>query len=309
MLTQEVNMLYDVAVVGAGPSGLAASIALACEGKQVALIDKNLYVGGQIAHSHLVENVVGYPRGFNGEEFSNNAHEQAYNLGVDIMLGQQVMLLYGSAGRFSLITPSTTVHSRAVLLALGVSPRPLPFEHASSGCCITNELQLQPAAPGEHVIVYGGGNSAGQAATYYAKCGCTVTILSRRPLVETMDGRWINTMAELGVQSIVGEIQHVGGSVVFESNGVEQSLTAPHTLHVFSGGQPATSWLAVEVNSEGYIVTDSLHNTSTPGIFACGDCEVGTIKRFSCAIGGGSGAVSSISRYLSGLDASKEVVV
>lgn len=303
-------MIYDVAIAGAGPSGLSAAIALVCEGRKVVLLDKANYVGGQIAHSHLVENVVGYPGGFNGEQFSQDAYNQAVNLGVDLLLGHQVMMLYKHGESFVLHTPYGGVQARAVLLTVGVAPKPLPFEvslDAEEGACnITNELHLLPANPGEHVLVYGGGNSAGQAASYYAKRGCSVTILSRRPVQETMDGRWIAAMAELGVQAQVGEIQHVSNSVVFSSNGLEQSLVTPHTLHAFTGGAPTTAWLegVVARDDAGYIITSLGHQTVTPGIFAAGDCEAGSVKRFSCAIGGGSEAVSSISRYLAVLDAS-----
>lgn len=307
--------MYQVAVIGAGPAGLSAAIALACEGNSVVLLDQAYSVGGQIAHSHLVENVVGYARGFSGEDFAVQAYEQAISLGVNILLGQQVMMLYGEVGNFVLHTRDTTIYARSVLITTGVAPRPLPFEvsmDAEAGACnITNELHLLSANPGEHVLVYGGGNSAGQAATYYAKRGCEVTILSRRPLVETMDGRWVSTMDELGVQAVVGEIQHVTDSVVFQSSGMEQSLITPHVLHAFTGGAPTTAWLEgiVARDDRGYIITDSLHNTATIGIFAAGDCEAGSVKRFSCAIGGGSEAVSSISRYLSALDASMHVGV
>lgn len=292
--------MYDVAVVGAGPAGLSASIALACEGKKVVLVDQANHVGGQISHSHLVENVVGYPGGFDGESFSHAAYTQAVGLGVDVMLGQQVAMLSGTAGNFAVITPDTTYHARTILLTIGVAPRPLPFQVVQPDCNVTNELCLQPAMPGEHVLVYGGGNSAGQAACYYAKMGCKVTILSRRPLEETMDGRWVASLESLGVERVIGEIQHVDNdTVVFQSSGEVQNLI-PHTVHSFLGGEPITGWVYgwVEVDEGGYIITDDYHCTSTYGIFAAGDCESDSIKRFSCALGGATEAVHAIHRYL-----------
>lgn len=297
-------MQYDVAIIGAGPSGLSAAITLACEGRSVVLIDKAYNVGGQIAHSHLVENVVGYPAGFNGEVFAMQAHEQAINLGVTVLLGQQVMMLYRKDGEFVLHTQTPAdIRATAVLITVGVAPRPLPFESEPGNCNVTNELHLQPAKPGEHVLVYGGGNSAGQAGCFYAKQGCIVTVLSRRPLVETMDGRWIATLQALGVTSMVGEIQQVTDTVIFCSSGETQSLTTPNHLHAFMGGDPVTGWLpGLQLDEKGYILTNDQHETSTPGIFAAGDCEAGTVKRFSCAIGGATEAASFVSRYLAGLD-------
>jgi thioredoxin reductase (NADPH) len=298
-------MMYDVAVVGAGPAGLSASVALACEGKSVVLIDKAYNVGGQIAHSHLVENVVGYPNGFSGEDFALQAYTQAVGLGVDIMLGHQVVEVLGWPGRFGLLLHGAGMPSaRAVLITVGVAPRPLPFAvvmEEGKGCNVTNELHLLPASSDERVLVYGGGNSAGQAASYYAKRGCSVTLMSRRPVVETMDARWITTLARLGVYNVVGEIAHVSNdTVVFECSGVVQQLI-PHTLHAFTGGEPETGWLTswVELDADGYIVTDEQHCTTTYGIFAAGDCEAGGVKKFTCAVGGGCEAVPAIGKYLS----------
>lgn len=288
--------MFDVAIVGAGPAGLAAGCSLACEGRSVVLLDAASAVGGQIAHSHLVENVVGYSQGFSGEQFAGEAHEQALHLGVTILLGQQVMIIDGVAGKFTLMTPETRVHARAVLLALGVSPRPLPFDVVPGTCTCTSDLHLQPAGPGEHVVVYGGGNSAGQAACYYAKCGCRVTLLSRRPLQETMDARWIATLTQLGVEQFMGEVRGVHqDTVIFESSGVVQVLL-PHTLHGFLGGTPTTAWLdgVVELDAGGYIITDDHHCTSTYGVYAAGDCVAGSVKRFTCAVGGGVEAVHAL---------------
>jgi thioredoxin reductase (NADPH) len=302
--------MYDVAIVGAGPAGISAAIALACEGKQVVVLEQSYIVGGQIAHSHLVENVAGYRNGFSGEDFAIQSYEQAISLGVDILLGHQVLRLYGERNNFILWTDPGDIHARAVLITVGVAPRPLPFAvlMEEEGCNITNELHLQPANPGEHVLVYGGGNSAGQAATYYARRGCTVTLLSRRPVQETMDARWIVTLASLGVYNTVGEIQHVDNdTVVFSSSGEAQRLI-PHTLHAFTGGDPVTGWLDgwVQVDDRGYIVTDDHHCTTTPGIFAAGDCVSGSVKKFTCAVGGGCEAVPYIGQCLS-LDASRMV--
>lgn len=297
--------MYDVAIVGAGPAGLSAAITLACEGKSVVLLDKAYNVGGQIAHSHLVENVVGYRHGFNGEEFALQSYQQVVGLGIHIMLGHQVVGVYGELGSFTLETTGLQVQARAILITVGVAPKPLPFatfsEPGCKGCNVTNELHLQAALPGENVIVYGGGNSAGQAACYYAKCGCDVTLLSRRHVKETMDGRWISNMSLLGVYNIVGEIAHVNdNTVVFQSNGEVQQLI-PHTLHAFVGGEPESTWLEgwVEVDAGGYIVTDNTHCTATYGIFAAGDCESGSVKKFSCAVGSASEAVPAIGKYLS----------
>lgn len=297
--------MYDVAIVGAGPAGLAASISLACEGRSVVVLEKDYSVGGQIGCSHLVENVVGYSRGFSGVQFAEESYNQALSLGVNIMLGQQVMMLYPSPTGlgFTLVTPDASLHSRAVLITVGVAPKPVPFEVCGSDCKVVSDPYLQPAPAGEHVIVYGGGNSAGQAACYYAKLGCKVTILSRRPLPETMDYRWITSLIGLGVDCIVGEIEHVqNDTVVFQSNGQVQHLI-PHTLHSFLGGEPVTSWLVgvVKVDVGGYILVDENHCTATSGLFAAGDCVAGSVKRFTCAIGGGVEAVHAIHQYLTGL--------
>ena len=239
--------------------------------------------------------------GFSGDTFSAQAYEQASRLGVYLLLGHEVVGLHPGHGAFGIdYREAGWLFARAVLITVGVTPRPLPFdvEHGC-GCNVTNELSLQPAAPGEHVLVYGGGNSAGQAACYYAKMGCSVSILSRRPLEETMDARWVTSLQGLGVTMHAGEIQEVNDTVIFCSSGEVQHLT-PGTLHSFLGGEPATSWLQglVGMDEQGYILADTFHCTFTPGIFAAGDCVSGSVKRFTCAIGGGGEAVSAISRYL-----------
>lgn len=298
-------MLYDVAVVGAGPSGLNAAVSLACEGWKVVVLEKADHVGGQIGCSHLVENVAGYPNGFSGIEFAQAAHTQATSYGVDILLGQEVRGIWGELGDFTLECgshPHYYCRARTILLALGVEPRELPFDVVDATCKLSNTPNLLPANPGEQVLVYGGGNSAGQAAAYYLKAGCNVTLVSRRPVEETMDARWIRSIDELGVQRAVGKVSEVcNDTVVFTDRKVSQELVT-HTVHAFLGGDPETAWLTgIELDARGYVVGDEYHATSVYGIFTCGDCESNTTKQFACALGGSAEAANAVGRCLSGL--------
>lgn len=299
--------VYDAVVVGAGPAGLAAGITLSSEGRDVLILEKSDHAGGQIGTTSWVENYPGFSTGFSGKSFVEESVEQSCRFGCNIRYRTEVQGIEGEEGLYFVRTSSGAYVARTVLLALGLQNRglgvpgeDLPQVHRGMN---TNALECRG---GEHVVLIGGGNSAGQAAVYYLNQGVNVTFVVRRPLSETMSAYLF--------KQLVAKVAHYHGSVRFfkkaglggvliglDLGGGEEVLRAD-CVHVFTGMQPATEWLQdfIDLDRCGAILTDRNHQTSKQGVFAVGDVESGSPGRLTCAIGDANRAVKSVHRYLDG---------
>lgn len=289
--------MYDTIVVGAGPGGLSAATTASMEGIKVLLLEGSILVGGQISHSALVENLLPHAHGFSGEHFRQNALEQCKRFGVDLRTGYHVGLLKGDDTRGFEI--NNRFYGRSVILSLGVTPKPLPFAVDMTTIAINNGPELSPVRAGDMVMVYGGGNSVGQAAIEYRSRGAYVTVLSRRPLEETMSSYLIAKLRNSNALLVVGEIDYIDGQWIYTKDNNEW---AANHLHVMIGSVPHTNWLppAIHLDDSGYIVTDSRHMTSVRGIFAVGDVVSNSVKRVSCAIGCANECIHYLHRHLKG---------
>lgn len=325
---------YDVVIVGAGPSGLAAGVYAASEGLRVAVVEPEA-LGGQAGTSSLIRNYLGFPRGISGAELAFRAFDQAWLFGVELIYGSPAVALTAEADlRVVWLANGSRITARAVVIACGVSYRRLgvPGLEALVGAGVIYGAAVAEAQTltGQQVFVVGGGNSAGQAAMHLARYAEQVTILIRSTsLAQSMSEYLINEInaaRNIEVRRSV-EVVDGGGDGRLEWLGLKDRRTGEEetvpaaAVFVLIGAQPHTDWLldGVARDGWGYVATaDDLgrmgvawpndrpplpFETSLPGVFAVGDVRHGSVKRVAGAVGEGSVAVGSVHRYLAELAA------
>jgi thioredoxin reductase (NADPH) len=322
---------YDVAIIGGGPAGLSAAVYASSEGLRTCLIDPSV-PGGQAGSSSMIRNYLGFPRGLSGAELTNRAVEQAWLLGTEFLLAEQVAELTPIEDGFLLTTgDGDQVTARSVVLACGVSWRRLevPALEALVGAGVfygAAGSEADALADGE-VYVIGGGNSAGQAAIHLAKRARRVSVVIRRSgLTETMSHYLIRQIEAIDNIIVLAESEVIDGSgnarlrellVRDRRSGTTHTLPADG-LFVMIGGEPCTGWLRgrVATDAKGYLLTGNdaaatggwtlprpplFSETSQPGVFAVGDVVHGSSKRVASSVGSGAVAIQLVHQYLAGL--------
>jgi thioredoxin reductase (NADPH) len=318
------DRLYDVAVVGAGPAGLATAVYAASEGLSVLVLDCRAF-GGQAGASARIENYLGFPTGISGIALMARAHNQAQKFGAEMAIPDEVTSLVANdsqAGPFALqLQIGERVRARSVVIATGARYRRLAtpdldvFE-ASSVHYWASPFEAKLCAAQEVALV-GAGNSAGQAAVYLASQGARVWMLARRDdLAETM--------AQYLVDRILGlaNVEVVTGATVSGLEGRDGVLEAIRWrrgatgeearrpirhLFLFIGAEPNTDWLAgsgVGLDDKGFVLTGDAAmgrhalETTRNGIFAIGDVRAKSVKRVAAAVGEGAQVVAALHSYL-----------
>ncbi|MCW2719188.1 FAD-dependent oxidoreductase [Pseudonocardia sp.] len=318
----------DLAVVGGGPSGLAAAVYGASEGLATVLLD-GVAMGGQAATSSRIENYLGFPAGISGGELADRAVVQAEKFGARMAVpSEAVALEIGDDGLNRIrISGGDTVTARAVVLACGARYRRLPvprLEEFEDTCVLyaATLIEAQMCA-GEPVAVVGGGNSAGQAALFLAGHAVGVQLVVREHDLDENMSRYladrilhdprIELHLHTEVRELVGE-RGVLEAVVIEDIETGERRTVPaRRLGVFIGASPCTGWLgdAVARDDGGYVLTGAavapddgqadaplLLETSARGVFAAGDVRSGSVKRVASAVGEGAMAVRMVHERL-----------
>jgi thioredoxin reductase (NADPH) len=322
----------DLAIVGAGPAGLAAAVYAASEGLRTVVLEAYA-PGGQAGSSSLIENFFGFPTGISGGELAFRAQLQAYRFGAKFSTPAQALSLTLSEGehRATLRVEgcNCALHAKCVILATGVNYHRLEAEGRETFECAglyyaatTREGRL---CAGSTVVVVGGGNSAGQAAMFLSEGAKKVLLAVRGDgLGKTMStylSRRVEAKENIELLTNTEIRQMIGGKVL---EAVELENTKTHerwmvqTPAVFSmiGAKPCTSWLpaGIELDERGFIKTgSSVANlpvwkaldrspgpleTSWPGIFAAGDVRSGSVKRCAAAVGEGGMAVEGVHEVL-----------
>jgi thioredoxin reductase (NADPH) len=325
---------FDVAVVGAGPAGLAASVYGASEGLATAAID-SMAVGGQIGTTSRIENYLGFPVGVSGEEFAERSLVQALRFGTTLLVPETAAGLAGHNDDYVIrLDDGGELAARTVIIATGVTYRQLDaagldrFE--GTGVFYTPLAAQDQIMPGDPVVIVGGGNSAGQAATWLADHGHPVTIVIRgEGLAASMSQYLLNRITRHPAITVMSRcaVREVDGAGQLERVTVEDLTTstrrtlATAALFVLIGAEAHTQWLAesIELDSHGFIVTGPdlsgparttpaweklgrdpyLLETSLPGLFAVGDVRSRSVKRVASAVGEGSIAIRFASEHLS----------
>jgi thioredoxin reductase (NADPH) len=321
---------YDVVIVGAGPSGLAAAVYGAAEGLSTIVIEREA-PGGQAGTSARIENYLGFPSGVSGDELAARALQQARRLGAEIVVTRSITRIDAPRHQVHL-DEGDVVRARTIILACGVSWRRLPIEgvDALTGKGITYGAARSEASNthGLDVHIVGAGNSAGQAALFFSTHAHSVTILCRGDSLErSMSHYLIEQIATRSNIEVMYEVEVVGvhGDASLETIDVRNSATGETTalasggLFIFIGADAETGWLPPEIalDRKGFVLTGPdvraterwdlerdpyLLETSVPGIFACGDVRLGPVKRVAAAVGEGSMAIAFVHQYLKETD-------
>lgn len=313
--------LYDVVVVGAGPSGLATAVYAASEGLSVLALDCRSF-GGQAGASARIENYLGFPTGISGMALMGRAFSQAQKFGVEVAIPDEAVRLEcgNDPCRIDLAT-GERVQARCVVMATGARYRRLGVARLDEFEGTAVHYWASPLeadlADGEDVVLAGGGNSAGQATVFLAGRARQITLIARRPLDATMSRYLVERIDSLAnVEVVVGcEISSLDGSAgTLESVGWRDrssgAETRRHARYLFSfiGAEPNTGWLSssgLKLDAHGFILTgdeaggDRLPlETSRPGVFAVGDVRSCSVKRVASAVGDGAQVVASVHAYL-----------
>jgi thioredoxin reductase (NADPH) len=323
---------YDVAIFGAGPAGLSAAVYAASEGLRTIVIERSA-VGGQAGSTSRIENYLGFPDGISGWELATRARQQAQRLGAEIIVTAEG--IGGEIANGSMIgnlASGEKVISSAVICATGVEYAKLNVPGEDR---LLNHGLFYGAGPSEatlcegHVLIIGGGNSAGQAALYFADHAEKVTLLVRgRNLEESLSAYLlerieqsprIEVRTECVLTSLEGDKAVTGITYKCLTTG-DELRAETRWVFVCIGGKPRTDWAepgTLCTDSAGYILTGEdladvelprsrwkvdrrplQREASHPGLFVAGDVRHNSVKRFATAVGEGAIAVSMVHQYL-----------
>jgi len=322
--------LYDVAVVGSGPAGLATAVYAASEGLSVVVLDTRAY-GGQAGASARIENYLGFPTGISGQALAGRAFVQAQKFGAEIMIPVDVKAVDCSRpdGALALdVGDGGRIRARSLVIATGARYRRPAIENLASfegrGVWYWASPIEARLCSGEEVILVGGGNSAGQAAVFLSGHAAKVTIMVRGDgLAQSMSRYLIDRIAAAANIEVMPQTEIVALSGSLEAglkqvrwrnrrSGVE-TAGAVRNVFLFVGADPATGWLAgcgIELDQAGFVVTGAKRcelasegavnalESSVPGVFAVGDVRSGSVKRVGAAIGEGAQVVQALHGFL-----------
>jgi thioredoxin reductase (NADPH) len=318
----EPDRYIDVAIIGAGPAGLAAAVYAASEGLETLVVEPQ-GSGGQAGSTSLIRNYPGFPAGISGTRLAMEMYRQAWGLGARFLFMRQATSLNATDGgelRVGL-SDDTCIRAASVIVATGVTYTRLDVpgvnELLGRGVFYTPAVSEAPSMVHQPVIVVGGGNSAGQAAVHLAKYASEVTLVVRGDSLATSMSDYLiqelraapNIKARYRCEIIeaFGEAQ-LERVALRDSRTGQRELLDCHGLFVLIGGRPRTEWLPVGVRRDewGSILTgrdagadpDAANASSLPGLYAVGDVRRGATRRVSGAVGDGALAIRQVHDHL-----------
>jgi thioredoxin reductase (NADPH) len=324
--------IYDVAIVGAGPAGLAAAVYAASEGLSVLVLDCRAF-GGQAGASARIENYLGFPTGISGMSLMARAFNQAQKFGAEIAVPEEVVSLedqFCEDGRCYVLNlvSDETVRARAVVIASGAEYRRLNVPNLADyeGAHVhywASPLEAR-LCTGRDVALVGGGNSAGQAAVFLSGVARKVWMIVRgKSLSDTMSRYLCDRIAaqpniDVLLETEVTALEGDNGALKcvrwkHRKTGEETARALEH-LFLLIGAAPNTGWLArsgIELDAKGFVQSAALagngkrpFETNRPGIFAIGDVRAGSIKRVAASVGEGAQVVAALHAFFA--DASQK---
>lgn len=324
--TRACHREYDTIIIGGGPAGLAAAVYGASEGLRTVVVEREA-PGGQAGTSSRIENYLGFPSGVSGDELASRALQQARRLGAEILVTRSVVRIDAATHQVDL-DGGDIVNARTIILATGVTWRRLAIEGfdrlVGKGIHYGAARSEASATHGLDVHLIGAGNSAGQAALFFANHARTVTLVVRGDSLEKSMSRYL--IAQLQAQSNVtvqphSEVVAAHGDTHLVAIDIRDGTTAQVHRHdcgglfIFIGADAETGWLPADIarDARGYVLTGDdvvkagrwAHNrdpflleSSAPGVFACGDVRLSPVKRVASAVGEGSMAIAFVHKYL-----------
>jgi len=326
LATEPAAAEYDTVIVGAGPAGLAAAVYGASEGLRTIVVEREA-PGGQAGTSSLIENYLGFPSGVSGDELASRALQQARRLGAEIVVTRAITRIDAATGQVHL-DGGDVLRGRTIILGCGVAWRRLSIDGfdrlSGKGISYGAARSEATSTHGQDVHIVGAGNSAGQAALFFANHARSVAIICRGESLEKSMSRYLvdQIASRPNIRTMQrSEVVAAQGDVSLEAVDVHNAATGETTrlesggLYIFIGADAETAWLPPEIalDRRGYVLTGSdvrtagrwelerdpyLLETSVPGVFACGDVRFGPVKRVAAAVGEGSMAIAFVHQYL-----------
>jgi thioredoxin reductase (NADPH) len=311
------NEVLDVAIIGAGPAGLAASVYAASEGLRVLTIDAR-GPGGQAGASSRIENYLGFPTGISGQALAGRAFVQAQKFGATLAIPLHVRRLVCGNPTHSLeMADGSSVTSRTVIVASGAAYRRLSLDelerYEGNGIYYWASPAEAKLCRNEEVVVVGGGNSAGQAIVYLAGRAKRVHVLIRgSDIATTMSSYLVDRIGALEnvelhtgteLAGLHGDGDGLAGVTWRQGNETVQQPI--RRLFLFIGAVPNTDWLCdcgIGMDTKGFLLTGEdgtpSFQTRVPGVFAIGDVRSGSVKRVASAVGEGAAVIQQVHAYL-----------
>lgn len=316
----------EVAVVGAGPAGLTTAVYTGSEGLRTLVIERHV-IGGQAGASSLIRNFPGFPRGISGAELTQRAYQQAWLFGAKFVFSREVTgVRQLGAKKMLMLSDGREIVTSAVVVATGAKYRRLDvpgLERFVGRSIFYTTFGESRLVQDLHVVVAGGGNSAGQAVVHLAAFARQVTLVVRADSLEKGMSDYLvqqihrtpNIDVRLQAEVIGGEGGELLESLAIRDkrSNVVENISA-RLLFVLIGATPNTDWLAniVQRDAKGSIVTGHdvdlnvwplqrkpmSFETSVPGIFSVGDVRLDSAKRVASAVGDGAGAAQNVHQYL-----------
>jgi thioredoxin reductase (NADPH) len=316
----DLHTIYDVAVVGAGPGGLAAAVYAASEGLSTIVIE-GIAPGGQAGTSSKIENYLGFPTGVSGAQLASRGHLQALKFGVHFAISRDIVSAQQVDGIHKLtLAGESAVCSRSVVVASGAQYRRLSVKNHSDfenrGVYYAATAMESLLCREREIIVIGGGNSAGQAAVFLSGVAKHVYHIIRGPSLESTMSQYLISRIDKSPHITLytdSEIETLEGnlnleSVTWTNRKTGEKITRPVTsVFVMIGAEPNSGWLfgTVKLDKKGFVLTGNENGfestpyaTSVPGMYAVGDVRANSVKRVASAVGEGSVVISDVHRYL-----------
>ncbi len=329
------DRVYDVAIVGAGPAGLACAVYAASEGLSVLGLDTHAF-GGQAGASARIENYLGFPTGISGQALTGRAYVQAQKFGAEMVVPVEVRSLDCTRFPYALqLDCGVRVSAKSVVIATGAKYRrpaiPELEKYEGRGVYYWASPIEAGLCRGEEVVLVGGGNSAGQAIVFLAGHAAHVHHLIRgADLAKSMSKYLVDRIGSLANVTLHTESEIVaiegceeGVSAVHWRNRKNGTMQTKSTrrIFLFVGADPNTGWLencGVKLNDKGFVCTgldlspadhqqwahlvNGRHplqlETSIPGVFAIGDARANSTKRVAAAVGEGAAVVAQVHALL-----------